>query len=299
MNRRTRSMVHQRILRNTMVLSKGRIRYYTYNLNSILRPKKLDKKLINNSPFKNNSEEEALKDLQNFGLYKLPVKLPHEYLTEIQNALTLFVAQGRNTKEKVIITKDFNFKEATYWYNQNDLESISAIKKLANDPLIRQIASQYLGCEAKYDFCMAWWSFPHSGTDSKAAQEYHFDLDRVNWIKLFIYLSNVGPNQGPHMFIKGSHKNSLQFATHDGRYSDQEIFKYYSKQDEVSLLGDSGTIFFEDTLGFHKGLPVKEGSRLVLELQFSSDFYGYPYKSTIEKIIKTNLYQIEQKNPLF
>ena len=36
-------------------------------------------------------------------------------------------------------------------------------------------------------------------------QLYHFDLDEIKMVKI-LYLSDVEINDGPHCYIKGSHK---------------------------------------------------------------------------------------------
>ena len=50
-----------------------------------------------------------------------------------------------------------------------------------------------------------WWSVAgNKQPDSAAAQLYHFDMDRIRWIKFFINLTDVTAENGPHCFIAGS-----------------------------------------------------------------------------------------------
>ena len=63
----------------------------------------------------------------------------------------------------------------------------------------------------------------------------------------------------------------------DGRYTDEEVFKMYPKADEVVFTGPAGTVFIEDTLGFHKGIPVRDGKRFVFEYEYSINCFGYPH----------------------
>jgi len=140
-----------------------------------------------------------------------------------------------------------------------------------------EIIGRYLGCEPVFDLAAAWWTYPYGSADSKSAQLYHFDLDRIKWLKVFVYMTDVSLKNGPHAFIKGSHLNSGAFATHDGRYSDEEIFKLYSKSDEIIYEAPAGTVILEDTLGFHKGLPAIEGHRFIFEYEYSINRFGYPY----------------------
>ena len=42
-------------------------------------------------------------------------------------------------------------------------------------------------------------------------------------------------------------------------------------KDNIKILtGDIGTIIIENTNGFHRGMPVLEGTRLMLQLQYAS-----------------------------
>jgi ectoine hydroxylase-related dioxygenase (phytanoyl-CoA dioxygenase family) len=102
-------------------------------------------------------------------------------------------------------------------------------------------------------------------------------MDRVRWVKVFCYLTDVGDDNGPHAFVSGSHNTIQNVVTHDGRYSDAEVFAHYPRSSEVRLKGPAGTVFLEDTLGFHKGVPVESGRRGVFEFQYSINHYGYPH----------------------
>ena len=52
-----------------------------------------------------------------------------------------------------------------------------------------------------------WWSSKSNFNDPKSAQEFHFDLDSIKWLKFFIYLTDVEANTGPHIYVKGTHNS--------------------------------------------------------------------------------------------
>jgi ectoine hydroxylase-related dioxygenase (phytanoyl-CoA dioxygenase family) len=125
-----------------------------------------------------------------------------------------------------------------------------------------------------------WWSLavPSSVQErSSAAQLYHFDLDRLSFLKFFIYLSDVDVTNGPHCYIAGSHRGfkSVELLR-DGRFSDDEIKRHYPNE-EVRITGKRGTIFVADTKGFHRGLPLESGERLIFQIEFCNSLFGAPY----------------------
>ena len=122
------------------------------------------------------------------------------------------------------------------------------------------------------------WSTTYSKKPSKdAAQWFHFDLDRVSWLKVFIYLTDVGIENGPHCYIEGSHKvGSKPYELLKRGYvriSDKEISHFYGKSKIKLMTGKKGDIFIGNTKAWHKGTNLKQGNRLVLQLQYTNSFF--------------------------
>lgn len=168
-----------------------------------------------------------------------------------------------------------------YDYPPQDLLDCQDVQALLADPTLLAVARRYLGTNPKADVLTMWWHTNyHSQPDSEAAQLYHFDMDRIKWLKVFIYLTDVGPRDGAHSFIAESHKTNgiPQHFLSRGyvRLSDDEVFAHYGKSKEMEFIGPKGTIIVEDTRGLHKGSVVApNGSpRLVLQLQFSNSLFG-------------------------
>ena len=125
-----------------------------------------------------------------------------------------------------------------------------------------------------------WWSLPlETRGSSVSGQLYHFDLDRPHFLKFFVYLNDVGDDNGPHHFVRGSHKNPRRGALADRRFEDTEVAKVYDlAQDEVIFRAPRGTIFAEDTRGLHKGAALRSGERLVFQLEYASTLFGAPFE---------------------
>ena len=171
------------------------------------------------------------------------------------------------------------------------------------DPVLINIAGEYLGAEPIFDFIAMWWSTDSKNKNEDAAQEYHFDLDRPKWIKIFIYLTDVNNDNGPHCYISGSHKigNKPQEILDKGyvRISDKELLKFYNKNDFKEVTGPAGTITFGDTLCWHKGKPFIRGERLILQLEYTSSLFGLNIKPFNAKKASTQFKSFCNKNKFY
>ena len=171
-----------------------------------------------------------------------------------------------------------------YDYTVNSLLAQEDIQELICDPTLLSIAQEYLGSRPIVDVLTMWWHTNfQSVADSEAAQYYHFDLDRIKWLKVFIYITDVGINGGPHSFIDGSHRSGgiPRDILKRGyvRIDDEDVLDHYGAARQIEFIAPRGTIIIEDTRGLHKGKAVTDKeSRLVLQMQFSNSLFGANYK---------------------
>ncbi len=94
---------------------------------------------------------------------------------------------------------------------------------------------------------------------------------------LFVYLTDVDTDNGPHCFVRGSHRTKPGRLLSDGRKSDEQILATYSPEDVVEITGGRGTIIAADTRGFHKGKDLVRGERLILQFEFATSMFGAEY----------------------
>lgn len=173
-------------------------------------------------------------------------------------------------------------KATRYDFSQQDLIDHPIIQKLITDLSLLEVAQTYLKSKPVLDVIGMWWHTAYQKTpDSASAQLFHFDMDRLKWLKFFIYLTDVSIENGPHVFVEGSHKNKgipNQFrAKGYARLSDESVFSFYGKRKIKYHVAPRGTIIAEDTRGLHKGQHVIKGDRLVLQIQFSNHLFGAYY----------------------
>jgi hypothetical protein len=188
-------------------------------------------------------------------------------------------------------------KSARLQHDTSRLLANDTIQKLTFDSNILRIAQEYLGCKPILDLIVMWWSSPTQDKNkfaSGAAQKFHFDMDRFKFLKFFVYLTDVDGQNGPHCYVKGSHKTLPAQFRKRGRFDDNDVVNYYGKENVLEICGKKGTMILADTRGLHKGKILESGVRLMFQLEFSNSLFGGYYKKTsFQEIIpeKTNFVQ--------
>jgi hypothetical protein len=156
-----------------------------------------------------------------------------------------------------------------------------AAQRLIADRSLFQIASRYLGMSPVQDLVAMWWSTPAGeGASAAAAQQFHFDLDRLSFVKVFVFLTDVDQTTGPHEYVRGSHRSTPQELRRDRRHSDGEVLRAFH-DDVVSIEGLRGTIFLADTRGLHKGRHLERGHRLVFQTEYATSLFGAPFSRVV------------------
>ncbi|THJ19898.1 MAG: phytanoyl-CoA dioxygenase family protein [Nitrospira sp. CG24E] len=169
-----------------------------------------------------------------------------------------------------------------YDFSARDVINNLDVQLLMADRSILAVAQSYLRCSPILDVMSMWWHTAYSKVpDKDAAQFWHFDMDRIKWLKFFIYLTDVGTANGPHSFVEGSHRtggipDSLRLKGYV-RLTDEEVEACYPRERFIEFTAPRGTVIAEDTRGLHKGKLVQWGDRLVLQLQFSNSLFGGYY----------------------
>ncbi len=165
-----------------------------------------------------------------------------------------------------------------YQFDEAALLTVPAVRRLVGDPSFIDLAGKYFGSPPINDLVTMWWSAPFGPPSSEAAQLFHFDMDRIRFLKLFIYLTDVGTDNGPHVYVRGSHRTKPPAFFRDRRFSDREVASGFPASDVHELHGPAGTVFVADTSGMHKGKPLIRGQRLVLQLELASSLFGQAYE---------------------
>lgn len=144
--------------------------------------------------------------------------------------------------------------------------AVKELHALALNSEIVALAGAYFGARPCLDSIQAWWSFS-GNQDAQEAEYFHRDNDGISFLKMFIYLTDVTELNGPHVYIRQSHRSRKLIARR--RLSDQEVMREFPVSDCCTMTGGAGDAFLEDTYGIHKGqLPI-QGRRLLLQFRYS------------------------------
>lgn len=163
---------------------------------------------------------------------------------------------------------------------EEDIVQSAVAQQLVADASLLAIAQRHLGAMPIQDLVAMWWSAAVPGeTDADAdavAQRYHFDLDRLRFVKVFVFLTDVDEDTGPHSYVRGSHRHQPPALRRDGRHTDDEVLAAYPG-DERLVTGPRGTMFLADTIGMHKGVELRHGHRLVFQTEYTTSLFGSPF----------------------
>ena len=173
------------------------------------------------------------------------------------------------------------------YYHQEVVSRCPWFYKIAHNENLIRLVEAYLGTLPTLSSITAWWSFS-TGVERVGSQLYHHDRADFRSVTLFVYLTDVGPNNGPHVYVKRTHEFSVLNKIMEQRLggNSQNLQKFWrwmevhrkANEDVETIfaeaeikrhVGAKGTSFLEDTRGLHKGQLPTEGRRLMFELSYS------------------------------
>lgn len=240
----------------------------------------------------NTKVSEIVKNINENGYSEFETNLSDEIvekLIEFANTTEANILDTNAKGVKYLSQKskiDFlNICSPRYQFEGKELANTPAVQSIIFDPIFTEIAGNYLKCQPILELVTMWWSFPFNNqATSQAAQMYHFDMDRIKFLKFFFYLTDVHEENGPHCYIKKSHIGLSSSVRKDRRLSDDELKNIFPTDSFKEFTGKKGTILAVDTRGLHKGKPLVKDARLLFQIQFSNSLFGAPYeKMKIEK----------------
>jgi hypothetical protein len=270
--------------RSTLFLNRivNSIEYFTHNMSEVSQ---VSASSILNEPIYINKD--LVKNILTGGYAFDENKLHSSLVRKIINNEKLFTGKlllldnSYIENQTLAESRQSNNPVRLNYYSDSILENSPEIQLIAKSSYFLKIAESFLGVPPYLDSVTAWRSFPLSkylSPSSKGAQLYHYDLDRLSWLKIFIYLTDVDENSGPHWYVEGSHiaenKRSQILKRGYVRIEDSELESIYGKDRMKKALGSAGTILYGNTLAFHKGEAPRNSERLILELQYTANNYG-------------------------
>lgn len=153
------------------------------------------------------------------------------------------------------------------------------VQDFVTDPALVTVAQRYLGQPVVQDEVAFWWTTTRRAEDANLnAQLFHQDRDRLSFLKFFMYLTDVTPETGPHVYLRGSHVAIPRSLRADGRKSDEAVRAAGLWHEVRELSGAAGTVMAVDTVGLHKGKTPIASDRLALEFECATSLFGADYE---------------------
>ncbi len=225
--------------------------------------------------------ERALEDLRRDGFHVFKQRMPAEQV----EALVRFAKEAECRLIPAPSTGPARArfdpaapKAPRYQVDEEALVSAEGVQRFMADETLIRLAELYLEAPPINDLTAMWWSAPaDAASRSAAAQLFHFDMDRLRFIKYFVYLTDVGPHNGPHVVVRGSHEKRPAAFYKDRRFSDEEVSTAFRGDEVRSLVGPAGTVLAVDTSALHKGQPLETDHRLLLQVEYTNSLFGQMY----------------------
>jgi len=234
-----------------------------------------------------NHVKTGLYHLKHHGFYKTRLKVPMPiveslkakilgHFDSVQDGVVEEMMKGSETAPRQVKTE-------AVW-----LATCEEIYKIAADPILLAMVQEYLGVPPIFNTPVAFLnSFRPVKTArelSDTAQLFHHDMHRLKFVKVFIYLTDVTMETGPHVMIPGTHHERPAALWKDGRHADETIAEHGLEGKETNIVGKAGTVFLVDTSALHKGAHPLSGSRLMAQVQYVNSLFGRAMAKSDRKI---------------
>ena len=211
------------------------------------------------------------------GVYVFKNRLPDDMIARMWGSALTVPSMPRGLDRPAAVYPRTTPEVGRYDINEDNTLLSPDMQDYTSDPALALIAARYLGQPVIQDQTALWWTTTKGSADAALnAWMFHQDRDRLSFLKFFVYLTDVGPDNGPHTVVRGTHKQIPRSLRADGRQTDEAVREAGLWDRVISLTGPAGTMMAVDTVGLHTGLPPQAGDRCVLQVEFATSLFGAP-----------------------
>lgn len=235
--------------------------------------------------FSVSEQRRIIEAIERDGFYRFDTLMPAEVCDQIERFAQKAPAEADTPvgdgSSSLVIYNPENPGARVFKIPEHSSVAEVSIQQLMADEAFVAIAEMYLKSLPAICGVDVWWSARYGNQPaSSAAQLFHFDFDAPPaWLKLFVYVTDVGPDNGPHVYVKGSHRADIAAsralrARGYTRIDDEDIIAAFGADALTSITGPRGTVFMADTRGFHKGTLPTVKHRLIAQLLYCSPVFN-------------------------
>ena len=206
-----------------------------------------------------------------------------EYLAEVERSGICIVKnywsadeceQGRREVDRVIAEYpayvNGNAKADVRVYGANNASP--TIDRFAQDEMLASLATAYNRERTRTAFTLA-ARMPATEGNNGSGEGWHRDAF-LRQIKAILYLSDVGPENGPFQLVRDSHRKarvigdmkSAGLAYKQYRVSEDQVDRIVAQEPDrlLTYTAQVGTLILVDTSSLHRGQPIEAGCRYAL-----------------------------------
>jgi hypothetical protein len=281
-------------MRNDYIYSKKEIINKVCRINEFVNPKYKIKQSCGVLGNLSNDEVNSIcNEIDEQGYFIFPNKISQETISALKEyslnmPVNYLIPDGENISYSKNTVKYIDNKFLSNRYqnlNISDLINCPEAIAISLDQNFLHIANNFLKSKPILDLIILWWSQNFENLNvsksvkeqlkDSSAQMFHFDMDRLKFLKFFVYLTDVNTSTGPHVYVKKTNRKIPKYIRSDGRFNDEYIFEF-DGENIVEINGAAGTIIAVDTRGLHKGKELESGERLIFQIEFTNSLFGNP-----------------------
>lgn len=233
----------------------------------------------------------VLETFRDRGVVVPPLRLEADKVADIRHYLdALPVYRGSHIFSADTRLRPFSEAQADSnfaGYTADQLLRAPHLVDFLNHPAIIDFIEAAMGCVPTLYSVNGWWSLPATIAIGHGMQRFHRDNDDWRFFTLFLYLTDVDGDSGPHQLVAGSHTlegtqailnaaqerlpkgvpfDARQSFLQDTYFGDgfSSFVERHLRNNIVDIEGPAGTVFLANTLAIHRGLMPARKPRLVI-----------------------------------
>ena len=233
------------------------------------------------SPMTHGDTSEIARELHDQGIVVGPADrfLSNEGRDALARAAHRLIERSRSDEIQAVVQGAVTSDERKKDYLINLIKAhgripgSSPVLRVALDQKLLETVARYLGFWPRLHSIGAWLNYP-TPAEAQASQLWHRDPEDLKLIKVFIYLEDVGEQNGPFTYIPKTHpfgsRAQEALACQAKRIDDKRMRRYFNERRWRVCTGPANTMILADTVGFHRGGKPDTGTRLLITFTYTS-----------------------------